>query len=191
VESMTPVEEVEYAKRGPGLSVSLSAAAGYQWFHKSSFTKDYVNNTPLFGIETCIHNIGTPGLDLRFDALFSVADQKIQIAGTQVEQDFFEVLIGTALVYRIQWEHFHLAFGPRLSWMMLRRHLADGLLSNDKRVQVFSTITPGGLVEVGYRFHSKVSVTATTRISYLHFEADATSYDLATTESLLHVQYLF
>jgi len=74
---------------------------------------------------------------------------------------------------------------------MFRRHLADGLLSNDKRVQIFSTITPGGLVEVGYRFHSKVSVTATARISYLHFEADATSYDLATTESLLHVQYLF
>jgi len=191
VEAMTPVEEISYAKRGAGLSVSLSAGAGYQWFHKSAFTNDYVNNTPLFGVETRIHNIGTPGLDLRFDALFSVAEQEIKVSGAEIEQDFFEIQIGTALVYRIQWEDFHLAFGPRLSWLMFRRHLADDLLTNEQRVQTFSTIIPGGLVEVGYRFHSKVSVTATARIGYLHFEADATSYDLATTESLLHVQYLF
>jgi hypothetical protein len=189
--SMNVVEHVAYATRGPVTSVSLAAHGGYQWFHNRAFTTRYVNDLPVLGIEARIHNLGMHRIDLAIDALVAIADQEIQTGEGTTKQHLMHLNLGMALLYRLELGPTAWSAGPRLAWVVLRRNLDDHALTEDERIQLYSALSPGVLLETSWRVLPRVSLALSARVGYLHFEADDVAHDMVTTEAALTTSFLF
>jgi hypothetical protein len=189
--SMVPTETAEYALRGPELAIGLGARVGYQMFHDPAFTDRYIGDTPMYGLGLSLMNVGIPNLDLTFDALFTVADQDLQLSGVGVEQNLFQFVLGTTLAWRFQWADLHLSVGPRIAWVLFKRRIAEAGLAHGDRDQVFTTATPGASVELGYRILPHFQLAAVAQTSFLRFQADSETRDVATTSVFLSLVYAF
>jgi hypothetical protein len=200
---MEEVEVATYALRGPTFGVALSASFGAQMFYDDAFTSGYVKDTLLYGLDLRLQNLGVAGLDLGIESLFTVTNQTIALAAGDADQSLFEATVAATLWYRFQIDDFHVALGPRVAWVLFRRHVEAPVIapelsteepaavSSGDAVQYYSTFTPGAALELGYRIVQPLTVAATVQGSYLHFEADGAASDLLTMNYLFRLQYNF
>ena len=202
-EAMEEISVASYALRGPSFAIALAADLGAQIFYDEVFTKGYVKDSLLYGLDLRLQNLGVAGLDLGVEALFTVSDQTIELAAGTTSQSLFETSVATTLWYRFQVHDFHIALGPRVAWLLFRRYVERPVSTappgsagqavdvGGDSTQYYSTFTPGAALELGYRILPELTLAAKTHGSYLHFEADGEARDLFTMNYLLHLQYNF
>jgi hypothetical protein len=167
------------ASRGPETSVELGVRAGMTLFGDAEFRSEYFQNTPAFGVEVRVRDVGVAGLDIGVESMFGVARQEVRQGDDSVTQDAFFSQLAMSVLWRWNFSALELALGPKVAWIYLRRSVDAGATGGGG-LQTFSTVSPGARVSLGYRVHSAVLLSVEGASSFLRVDTESGPRDMVT-----------
>jgi uncharacterized caspase-like protein len=154
-----------------GFNHSLAIRMGYQGFLNDTVNRSVMKPIMAYGLVYNHQIASAPMFGLRTDFAYGRDRQDLEIGATTIAADVSQLTAGAALVYRYPVRWASLYAGPRVGWLRLTRDLQ---VANEEREAV-STVTPGAIMGLQFRYRHHLSLSVEGSMNYTSFTLNDTT----------------
>ncbi len=174
-------------RRATRVPVLVSGLAGAQHFMLQPSGPPLFVDMPMVGLEFEWRGLLAPAWSLSADFMSGTAAAVLDFPAYDVAASYWQFNVGLALKYGRTWGRFHVAVGPHLGNLYVRRAFPGGTTPT----QDFMMVAPGAIAQVAFRMTQRTALGAQARGHLLYYYVDDDDFSLAYREALIRLTIRF